>query len=165
MHAVQLAQFFLFNLHNPIIRCSGILVFQHGRDGLVGQLHRVHGHVDLRLFDTFDEVLAVLRALRFRELGDGFLTHRLGFLVVVEIGAVVAVVFVLVHHVPRNQRGDFGRERVVLVLCLQILHRGLVSVIFPQDRIDEAKTLEVVVNQHIFILVFLVVGDEVLIDL
>ena len=59
------------------------------------------------------------------------LAYRLGFLVVVEIGAVFAIALVLVHHAARNQRGDFGGERIVLVLCLQILHRGLILGILP----------------------------------
>ena len=50
------------------------------------------------------------------------------------------------------------------MLCLQVFHRGLVLVILPQDAVDESKTLEVVVDQHILILLLEVVCDKVLID-
>ena len=127
-------------------------------------MHRVQTDVDLRLLDTFDEVLAVFRTLRFREFGDGCFAHRFGFLVVVEIGAVAAVVLVLVHQVAGNQRSDFGGKRIVFVLCLQVFHRGLVLLILLQNGIDEAITLEVIVNQHIFVLLLEIKGDEFLVD-
>ena len=50
------------------------------------------------------------------------------------------------------------------MLRLQVLHRDLVLVIFFKDAIDKLKALEVVVNQHILVLLLDVVGDEVLID-
>ena len=165
VHVVQLLQLFLADLHYSIIRCSRVAILQHSRDGFVRQLYRIQRQVDLRFFNAFDKALAILCALRFRELGDGFLAHRLGFLIIVEISAVLAVALILVHQVPCNQRGDFGGERIVLMLGFQVLHRSLVSVIFSQDGVNETKTLEVVVNQYVLVLVLEVVGDEVLIDL
>ena len=50
------------------------------------------------------------------------------------------------------------------MLRLQVLHRGLVLVVFIKDAVDKLKALEVVVNQHIIVLLLKVVGDEVLID-
>ena len=164
-HIVQPFQLLFVHFHDSIIRCSRILVFQHGGDGFIGQLHRIQCNVDLWLLDAIDELLAVLGSFRLRELGDGFLAHRLGFLVVVETRAVFSVAIVLVHQAPRNQRGNLGRKRVVLVLVLQVLHRGLVLVVLVQNEVDEAETLEVVINQHILVLLLEIVGDEVLVDL
>ena len=82
----------------------------------------------------------------------------------VEIGAIAAVALVLVHHISRNQRGDFCGERVVFVLGFQVFHCGLVLLVLPQNGIDEAKTLEVVVNQHVLFIVLQIKADQFLVD-
>ena len=50
------------------------------------------------------------------------------------------------------------------MLRFQVFHRGLILGILLQDEVDEAKTLEIVVNQHILVLLLEVVGNKVLID-
>ena len=164
VNTLQINKFFLTDFHYLNIRCGHILVFQHGGDGLVGQLHLIQFEVDLWLFDALDEALAVLRTLRFRELRDSLLTQGFGLREAVEIGAVLAVALVLINHVAGNQRGDFSGERIALMLRLQLFHRDLVLLVLMQDGIDEAKTLEVVVNQHILVVILQVKANQLLVD-
>ena len=51
------------------------------------------------------------------------------------------------------------------MLCLQVLHSGLVLLILAKDAVDEAKAVEVIVNQHILIRALEVKSYKVLIDL
>ena len=165
IQCVQLLQLALAHFHDAVVRLRDVSVFQHGGHGFIGQLHLVQCEVDLWLLDAFDEVLAVLGTLRPWELCDGLLAHRLGFPVVVEISAVAAVAFVLAHQVAGDQRSDLCRQWVVGMLGLETFQGSLVQVIFLEDAIDEAKTFEVVVNQHVFIALLEVIGNQFLIDL